>query len=1378
MKPSNRHYWFIILAALVLLGLGLVSRQNYLLFHAIAEIFSIVVACCIFVVAWNSRHTEEDGYLLLIGVAYLFVAAMDGLHTLAYQDMGVFHPGGSNLATQLWIAARYIESVSLLLAPLLVGRKLRASLVFAGYAIVLCALLLSIFKWPVFPACYLEETGLTPFKKVSEYIIILFLLISAGLFLRRRRDLEFNVLHLVIASLAVTCASELAFTFYRDVTGIANLTGHYLKIVSFYLIYRAVVRKGLLQPTELLFRDLKHREEALSDARDQWVRTFDAVPDCIFILDNDSRIVRANKVVADRLGCAIEDIVGRHCYDVIHGTDTHVHCCPHVQLLADGLEHKTEQYENNLGGWFSISVTPLRDANGEIVGAVHVARDITEQRHFEEILKTEKEFTETAFNAQTDTLFVFEPTTGKAVRWNEAFKNLSGYSDEEIRSMKSPDSYYSPDDLKRAAEAAEKILSGGTVTIQMALITKDGRSIPTEYTGSAIKDQQGNVRYIIAAGRDITERHLAEQALRESEAKYRTLVEQMPAITYLAGLDQTSSTLYISPQIKELLGRTQDEYHSNPAIWNETIHPEDRMRVMDERARAISDGEPFNAEYRMITRDGRTKWFRDEAVIVYGPSGRPLCLQGVILDITERQLAEQALKQSETRFRTLVEGLGQGYVVFMHDLDGTVTYVSPSIEALTGAKPEQVIGRPWQHYVRWTKQGIDAGRQWGRRIRETARPSEPFVMSYEFDGRTHYIEVAERPTLDDAGNVIGIEGIAKDVTDQVLATEALQKAHDELELRVRQRTEELQKRLIFERLMFHLSERFVDLPGDRIEQEMAAALEDVVEFFDVEQGFILQVSNDRTRMSLLHSYITEGSVPDADIDVANMFPYAWPKFLEGQAVGFSSIDQLPEAAAVDRESFAGLDAKSHVAVPVRIGGEPTYVFSLGSIQEERQWDKDVISRIQLVGELLAGALRRKGAEQDLRDSYVRISQLSENLRVRLDFESLVSELSARFVSMSPDSVDKEIEHALLRIAEFYDVDRCLLWKVRPGKDAVKITHMAVRDGIELPTADLNAIELFPWCIETVLSEGRPVSINMIDDLPSQAAKDRQNYLKWGTQSVLVIPVFVKDTIEHIISIASVTRQRTWPEEYIPRLRLLGETFANALGRKWAQEQIAKSREALRTLAGRLLNAQEDQRRRLARELHDDLTQRLAVLAIDISVVSRQLPPASDTIRDKLERMRTETVKLSTDVHAISRQLHPSILDDLGLVDAMRSECSTQSERGGIRISFEGGNLTHEVPREAAICLYRVLQEALRNAAKHARAANVYVSISEQPPYAVLCIKDDGVGFDLQQSHHRVGIGLASMEERVRLINGEFSVESTPGRGTIIKARAPLNKETE
>lgn len=218
-----------VLGLLVFLGLYLTSLYSYLLFHSLAEIFSIVVAFGIFVIAWNSRRFLDNNYLLFVGIAYLFVGAIDLTHTLAYTGMGVFQGYGTNLPTQLWIVARYIESISLLIAPLLFRRKLKANLIIFEYALATAILLLSIFYWDVFPACFIEGVGLTSFKKISEYIISLILLASIVMLLKNRRELNRIVLQWVAWSIILTIASELAFTFYIDAYGLSNLIGHFFQ---------------------------------------------------------------------------------------------------------------------------------------------------------------------------------------------------------------------------------------------------------------------------------------------------------------------------------------------------------------------------------------------------------------------------------------------------------------------------------------------------------------------------------------------------------------------------------------------------------------------------------------------------------------------------------------------------------------------------------------------------------------------------------------------------------------------------------------------------------------------------------------------------------------------------------------------------------------------------------------------------------------------------------------------------------------------------------------------------------------------------------------------------------------------------------------------
>ncbi|MDE3026681.1 MAG: hybrid sensor histidine kinase/response regulator, partial [Acidobacteriota bacterium] len=193
---------------------------------------------------------------------YLFVAVVDTMHTLAYKCMGVFPGGGADLPTQLWIAGRYLQAATLVVAPFAIGRAARPHLWVTAFALVTGGLLAVVFLGG-FPHCYVEGVGLTEFKKASEYAVAALFVVSIGLLVRRRTAFDPLVLALLVGSLVFAIATELAFTEYGSVYGNANLAGHLLKIVAFYLVYKAIIETGLRQPYRLLFRELATRERAL-----------------------------------------------------------------------------------------------------------------------------------------------------------------------------------------------------------------------------------------------------------------------------------------------------------------------------------------------------------------------------------------------------------------------------------------------------------------------------------------------------------------------------------------------------------------------------------------------------------------------------------------------------------------------------------------------------------------------------------------------------------------------------------------------------------------------------------------------------------------------------------------------------------------------------------------------------------------------------------------------------------------------------------------------------------------------------------------------------------------------------------------------------------
>jgi signal transduction histidine kinase len=258
-------FWVVLIT-----GLYLTSRHSYLLFHSIVEVFAMVVACSIFMIAWNTRKFMDNNYLLFLGIAALSFAVLEAFHALSYRGMEIFRIHGTNLPTQLWIVSRYLLSFSLLLAPFFLNRKLRPRLIFSIYTVITFLLLVDVFYWGIFPDCFIEGKGLTTFKIASEYVISLMFVLAliALTFYKKAFDRESYLI--LFAFIVTSIASEISFTFYNNPYGFSNFVGHILLLFSFYLLYKVLIMKALRQPYHLLFRNLKQSEEALRESESQY----------------------------------------------------------------------------------------------------------------------------------------------------------------------------------------------------------------------------------------------------------------------------------------------------------------------------------------------------------------------------------------------------------------------------------------------------------------------------------------------------------------------------------------------------------------------------------------------------------------------------------------------------------------------------------------------------------------------------------------------------------------------------------------------------------------------------------------------------------------------------------------------------------------------------------------------------------------------------------------------------------------------------------------------------------------------------------------------------------------------------------------------------
>jgi PAS domain S-box-containing protein len=214
-------------------------------------------------------------------------------------------------------------------------------------------------------------------------------------------------------------------------------------------------------------------------------------------------------------------------------------------------------------------------------------------------------------------------------------------------------------------------------------------------------------------------------------------------------------------------------------------------------------------------------------------------------------------------------------------------------------------------------------------------------------------------------------------------------------------------------------------------------------------------------------------------------------------------------------------------------------------------------------------------------------------------------------------------------------------------------------------------------------------------------------------------------------------------------------------------------EALSSVNRRLLEAQESERARIARDLHDDVGQRLALLAVALEEVKRLLPESSNQALSCLDALQKQTAEITTGVQALSHELHPPRLLLQGVVAAMRGLCDEYSRQKNVEIVFRSENVPGSVAPDMSLCLFRVLQEALHNAVRHSRTRQFDVQLRGTGDAVHLTIRDEGVGFDVDAANQGQGLGLTSMKERLKLVGGELSIESQSTRGTTVLARAPV-----
>jgi len=531
-------------------------------------------------------------------------------------------------------------------------------------------------------------------------------------------------------------------------------------------------KEELLKELKALRRDLEQFEQAEHRKRDigtkeseQIFRTiFENAADGILLADAENKkIYMGNHVICQMLGYDSQELTALSVMDIHPEQDT-----PYVM----------EQFEKQARGELSLAKDiPIKRKDGSVFYANVNAFSITldGKAYLMGIFRnvSEHKRAEEKWRSLVETAPGLIMTVGDDGTIQSLNRTTGGMTVEQAIGTTVYE-HVEPGQCDIIRRSIEKVFQTGEPgSYEILARGPDGPNSAWYEThlGPVIRD--GRVAAVTMVAIDITHRKQTENTLRESEAKYRTLVEQLPVVTYMASLDEASTTLYVSPQIKDLIGFTDEEYKSDPDIWRKQLHPNDRDRVLKTVYRCHVEKKPFAEEYRMIAKNGSVVWFRDEAVIVKDEKNQPLFLQGVMLDITRHKQAEKEIR----KFKTISDKAGHG--VAIADLQGNLVYVNDSFAQMHQYRADELIGKNLSIFH--NEEQMESVKQLNDQLKQKGNYLAEEVWHKKRDNTVFPTLMSATLIRNECGEPLFLTCTATDITKRKKAEEALQ----ESELRYR-----------------------------------------------------------------------------------------------------------------------------------------------------------------------------------------------------------------------------------------------------------------------------------------------------------------------------------------------------------------------------------------------------------------------------------------------------------------------------------------------------------------------------------------------------------------------------------------------------------------
>lgn len=546
-KMKSKITYLSILTILLAFSLYFLSRTNYLFFHSIVELAVVIIAFLFFVIAIIAKKYNQNNILVIMGIGYLCVAIVEVLHMLSYKGMGVFPGYTSNLPTQLWIIARYIETITILFSLLFVNRKYNFKTILAVYIFITLTFTILAFNG-LFPDSFIEGTGLTPFKVISEYIIISVLLLSLFLVYKKRIRIGKEIAFSISLAILFTIFAEVSFTFYSDVYGISNMLGHVFTLISVIFLYLSIITTGVKKPYDTIFYELKKMAEQNIQ---QYMKLFNNMYEGItlneIIYDDegnpiDYRIIDINPAFKKLLNLSDNDIKNKSSCELYNVSKP-----PFFAVcLRISKNLSTERFEfffKTLNKHFLIS-----SYGTEKDKFINVFHDVTKEVQAKKLLYTEKELVKTTLESIGDGLITTDKK-GSIVLINKVAQELTGWNYEEAvgKQLELVFNIINGKTGIKVGNPVEKVLKHGLIiglANHTVLISKKGIRYHISNNAAPITNMEGELFGVVLVFSDISQDYLKQEKI-----KYISYHDNLTGLYNRAFLEEKIKSLNINEEL-------------------------------------------------------------------------------------------------------------------------------------------------------------------------------------------------------------------------------------------------------------------------------------------------------------------------------------------------------------------------------------------------------------------------------------------------------------------------------------------------------------------------------------------------------------------------------------------------------------------------------------------------------------------------------------------------------------------------------------------------------------------------------------------------------------------------------------------------------------